>query len=252
MATKHAVSNLRLGISTKLVWAALTSALLLAACGKKDATEDAKAEDPVALSKPTPAPEAAPPAPPAPAPTEAKKSNEPAQEVTDETAEGDDEELLDDGAAGGKRRASRSHKTPGRKRSSTRDAGAPPQPGEDGAAEDTPAEEQGVIRLKRIQFAERIEGREPVEPEETFSKNETRKLYAFLELSNESKAKAKVTVTFVPPQGKESKVTLNVGDKPRWRTWALRKSVSAVGTWNVVVKDQAGREIGRRSFVVTE
>lgn len=236
-------------------WVVLSSALMLAACGKKDAgTEGAKAEDPMALSKPAlVAQDTAKPAPqPAPAPQpEAKAPKEQGEEAVEgEAPEGDDEEMLAEEQQGsGKRRAGKTHKPASRKRASTRDA-SPREPGDDG--EEEPAEVAGTIRLKRIQFAEKIEAREPIEPEETFSKAETKKLYAFLELSNESKQKAKVTVTFVPPQGKESKVTLNVGDKSRWRTWALRKSVGAVGTWNVIVKDQAGREIGHRSFIVTE
>ncbi|MBK6518850.1 MAG: DUF2914 domain-containing protein [Polyangiaceae bacterium] len=114
------------------------------------------------------------------------------------------------------------------------------------------AEPKASLRLKRIQFASSIESREPVEPEETFSAAQTEKLYAFLELANESKAESKITVTFIPPIGAHSKVTLKVGDKIRWRTWAQRKSPKAIGTWKVVVHDESGRELGHRSFEVTE
>jgi hypothetical protein len=73
-----------------------------------------------------------------------------------------------------------------------------------------------------------------------------------LELSNASSEEEKVTVTFVPPIGGATKVTLDVGPQKRWRTWALRKSLSAPGTWRVVVRDSSGRELGSRSFEVTE
>jgi hypothetical protein len=109
-----------------------------------------------------------------------------------------------------------------------------------------------VLSLKRIQLAEAVKDREPVDPEETFSMGSTSKLYAFLELSNASSEEEKVTVTFVPPIGGATKVTLDVGPQKRWRTWALRKSLSAPGTWRVVVRDSSGRELGSRSFEVTE
>ncbi|MBL9023197.1 MAG: DUF2914 domain-containing protein [Myxococcales bacterium] len=123
-----------------------------------------------------------------------------------------------------------------------------------GPKEETPedADEPAPLKVKRIQFAESIEAREPVDPEETFASSELDKLYAFVELTNETKQKSKIVVRFIPPSGSSTKVTLDVGDKSRWRTWALRRGVKAVGTWTVVVTDAAGDEIGRRTFEVTE
>jgi hypothetical protein len=115
------------------------------------------------------------------------------------------------------------------------------------------AESPGTkLTLKRIQFAEEISKREPVSAEETFSAAQTGKLYAFIEVDNPEKKRSHVLVTFVPPMGSPSKVELRVGDKSRWRTWAMRRSVKAVGTWTVIVSDAKGGEIGRRSFEVTE
>jgi hypothetical protein len=115
------------------------------------------------------------------------------------------------------------------------------------------AEKPGTkLTIKRIQFSEEISKREPVSAEETFSAAQTGKLYAFVEIDNPEKKRSHVNVTFVPPMGSPSKVELRVGDKSRWRTWALRRSVKAVGTWTVIVSDAKGVEIGRRSFEVTE
>ncbi len=108
------------------------------------------------------------------------------------------------------------------------------------------------LSVKRIQFSEEIAKREPVSAEETFSAAQTQKLYAFVEIDNPDKKRSRVIVTFIPPMGAPSKVELRVGDKSRWRTWALRRSVKAVGTWTVVVSDPKGNEIGKRSFEVTE
>lgn len=108
------------------------------------------------------------------------------------------------------------------------------------------------LTVKRIVFSEEIDKREPVSPEETFSAAQTDKIYAFVELGNANKAKSHVTVKFIPPMGSTSKVDLEVGDKARWRTWARRKAPKAPGTWTVVVLDEQGVEIGKRTFEVTE
>jgi hypothetical protein len=110
----------------------------------------------------------------------------------------------------------------------------------------------GPLSVKRILFSEQIDKREPVSPEETFSAKETDKVYAFVELGNATKEKSRITVAFVPPSGAGTKVDLEVGAKPRWRTWAKRSKPRAVGTWTVVVTDEKGAELGRRTFEVTE
>lgn len=123
---------------------------------------------------------------------------------------------------------------------------------DDGDDADDDATSPGHLSIKRIQFAESIDKREPVSPEETFSAAQTEKLYAFVELDNPEKLRGRVFVSFIPPVGSATKVELRVGDKSRWRTWALRRNVKATGTWTVVVKDGKGKELGRRTFEVTE
>lgn len=209
-------------------------------CGKKSEPTDARPED-VSLSKP--APQAAPTvvelAKPAPAVREdaEKAVEDAAPSEVDDAEDADDAEQPGEG----KRKRGKSHKSPARRRSSTSST-------DDG---DEIKATASALRLKRIQFSEKIASREPVEPEETFSSN-TSKLFAFIELANDTKEKTKVVVTFIPPMGAPSKVTLDVGDKSRWRTWAQRKSPKAVGTWKVIVKDMAGNELGHRTFEVTE
>lgn len=224
----------------------LALALGLWACGKKDEPSGARPEDP-ALSKPAeqaqPAPAPTVPQLPAPAPEQAEKPIQDAEPkvAEEEGDEADDEESEGERPAGSKKKRGKSHGPSSRKRGSS---------GETDNAPEARAESQ-ALRVKRIQFSESIKGREPVEPEETFEAG-TKKLYAFIELANDTKQKSKVTVTFVPPMGGATKVTLDVGDKSRWRTWALRKNPSAVGTWKVIVKDEQGRELAHRSFEVTE
>jgi len=139
-------------------------------------------------------------------------------------------------------------------KSESRDSGSSKKGDSGHKVEATAGDEKPATKLsiKRIQFSEEIAKREPVNAEETFSAAQTQKLYAFVEIDNPDKKRSRIVVTFVPPMGSPSKVELRVGDKSRWRTWALRRSVKAVGTWTVIVSDPKGGEIGRRSFEVTE
>lgn len=224
----------------------------LAGCdGSKTKDESAKPA-PDALAKP---PELSKPTAALDQPAGEPAKQKPAPEVAskDEAAEDGAEDVEGDAPpeqAQPKKRAS-SKRDRGRKRAST-------SPKEESAKSDaTEADRDEAdgpvpLKVKRIQFAESIDSREPVDPEETFAGSEVDKLYAFVELSNETKQKSKIVVRFIPPSGSSSKVTLDVGDKARWRTWALRRGVKAVGTWTVVVSDAEGNEIGRRTFEVTE
>ena len=108
------------------------------------------------------------------------------------------------------------------------------------------------LAIKRILLSQKIASREPVDPDETFSAAQIDDLYAFVELANPEKRASKINVSFVPPMGAPSKVSLKVGDASLWRTWAKRRSPKAVGTWHVVVTDEHGRELGKQSFEVTE
>lgn len=218
------------------------AALLLSAvgCGKKSEPTDARPEEP-ALSKPAPETAQTVIELSKPVPVVREDAEQPVENAAPSDAD-DDEDTDDAEQPGeGKRKRGKSHKSPARRRSSTASA-------DDGGEIKATA---SALRVKRIQFSEKISSREPVEPEETFS-SDTSKLFAFIELANDTKEKTKIVVTFVPPMGSPSKVTLDVGDKARWRTWAQRKSPKAVGTWKVIVKDLAGNELGHRSFEVTE
>lgn len=240
---------------------------LLASCKGKVEGDKPKPDEP-ALSKPAedpalarlqiPAPAAAPP-PHASAvkekPGEVISDDAPTAGGGDDTAsepdDGDDEEPAGKShkKKSNKKKNGKAHKVHARKRaSSSDDEPRDKREVKSDAADDTHPD----LKLKRIQFSHRIDSREPVDPEETFSAAETEKLYAFIELSNASKQKGKIVVTFIPPQGSASKVTLDVGEQPRWRTWAQRKSPKAVGTWKVIVRDDTGKELGHRSFEVTE
>ncbi len=213
----------------------LATTSLLTGCSKRDAEarpDDAQKSVP-ALSKP------------AETQGDGKDAKEPSSEAKPEAkteADADPhgkepvrkEDTDDDGEEEGRKHEGRRRASSGPAASRTTDAKA------------------GPLSLKRILFSEEITKREPVAPEETFSAKETDKIYAFVELGNATKEKGHVTVAFIPPMGAPSKVELDVGKQPRWRTWAKRSKPRAVGTWTVVVSDDKGAELGRRTFEVTE
>ncbi len=248
---------------TRVSWLLLLGVALFGwttGCGSKDPAQKAKADDPPPLAKP--ALELSAPAPAMPGGPDASSSKpERSSEVISgdapeplgkdgASADNDDDDEFSDRTHGkGKKKKHGKNKRGGsRKRSSS---GPASESASDESSKDA-AGEAAPLKLKRIQFAQKIASREPIDPEETFSAAQTDKLYAFVELSNESKQKSKVSVTFVPPSGGSTRVTLDVGDKARWRTWAMRKGPKAVGTWKVVVRDESGRELGHRTFEVTE
>lgn len=207
------------------------------AAGCSRPREEAKpdeAQNPPALSKPARAP-----GDPAqtvdPAHPEVKTAPDPEEHGAEPVRKDDDaDEDTSDGQA--KRHEGRRRATSGP--ASTRDR--------------TTDAKTSPITLKRILFSEEISKREPVSPEETFSAAQTDKVYAFVELGNATQEKSHVSVSFIPPIGASSKVELSVGNKKRWRTWASRTKPTAVGTWTVVVSDDNGTELGRRTFEVTE
>lgn len=110
----------------------------------------------------------------------------------------------------------------------------------------------GELAVKRLQFSQSIAGREPVAPEETFLAAQLEDVYAFIELANPSSKEGQVVVTFVPPAGKATRVTLDVGAQSRWRTWAKKRAPRAQGTWTVIVSTVGGEELSRGSFEVLE
>ncbi len=214
----------------------LGALLLVAGCNKphEEAKPDEAQNNPPALSKPAHAqgdPEKA----VDPTHPEAKTAPDPEEHGPEPVRKDDD---ADDDTSDPKAKAHEGRHRASSGPASTRDRTAD--------AKSSP------ITVKRILFSEEIDKREPVTPEETFSAAQTDKIYAFVELGNATKEKSHVSVSFIPPMGKTSKVELDVGNKKRWRTWARRAKPTAVGTWTVVVSDDAGTELGRRTFEVTE
>ncbi len=248
-------------VRINLPLSALAMSFLLVACDTEHAPPSVQDVPPAETAAAQAAPPASKTETPALSKTDSKVDSKDLPSATDEevedaTADKDDAEDTGDAAnpkdtkkrraSKGSRRRSRSKGTAGEEHadSGTKDSSAKKSNVDDAGGQ--------VLTLKRIQLAEAIKDREPVNPEETFSMGSASKLYAFLELANASEEEQKITVTFVPPQGGATKVTLDVGPQKRWRTWALRKALTTPGTWRVIVRDLQGHELGSRSFEVTE
>jgi hypothetical protein len=113
-------------------------------------------------------------------------------------------------------------------------------------------EEVGGLEPRRLVVSRGIEEREPVDAADTFGAKSER-LYAFVELHNESDRKRTAVVTFEGPDGKRTGfVELSVpAEQPRWRTWAYSKYVTEPGTWAAVVRTPEGKLLGRTEFEIT-
>ena len=241
MAAKHAVSILGLG------------ALLVlgAGCGRESggaqpcaSAAPARGDEGPALVRAAPADE----------PKEIEADAPPALGAK---AASQDDDGADDGEAAPppKRSKEAAHKgkaggaSERRAPSTTRVASADGDDADKGDASE-PAVASATLRVKRLEVATGVAGREPVGAAQSFSLSDDDKLYAFVELDNQARAATHVKVTFVPPKGSATSVKLKVGEAPRWRTWAKRSVGKARGTWQVVVRDDDGHEIGRKSFEV--
>lgn len=109
------------------------------------------------------------------------------------------------------------------------------------------------LKVKRLLFAEAIEGREPVGAKSSFNAKDVKRVYAFVEVENPGAEESEITVTFEPPGGGAAKghVSLDVGASRRWRTWAFTRGASTPGSWTAVVRGPRGEELARAPFEVT-
>ncbi len=108
------------------------------------------------------------------------------------------------------------------------------------------------LKVKRLVVAESVEKREPVSAGVSFG-DDTPRIYAFVEIGNPERAESEIAVSITPRGEKErGRVTLNIGASPRWRTWSFTRLAKEPGTYDVVVYDAKGDEIGRTSFEVVD
>jgi hypothetical protein len=109
----------------------------------------------------------------------------------------------------------------------------------------------GGVTIQRFLTTSAIVQREPGDLTTTFGPHHER-VYAFVEVSNESEADKSLFVHFIGPKGKVSGgVELEIpASAPRWRTWAYTRYFDAPGLWRVEIRDAEGSPLGALPFEV--
>lgn len=107
------------------------------------------------------------------------------------------------------------------------------------------------LLLKRLKTTSEIENREPVTEASTFSAGIGR-VYAFMEVRNDTDEEQVLTTNFIGPQGQvRGGVEITIPPKvPRWRTWAYSSHVQRTGQWEVEVRTSEGSLLGTIAFDV--
>jgi hypothetical protein len=107
------------------------------------------------------------------------------------------------------------------------------------------------LTIKRFVTTPEIENREPIAASSVFGDHEE-KVYAFVEVSNDSREAKVLLVDFVMPEGQRSRGTeLRVPPLVRrWRTWAYVRHPSRPGQWRVEIRSADGVLLGALPFEV--
>jgi hypothetical protein len=107
------------------------------------------------------------------------------------------------------------------------------------------------LGVKRLVIAQGVKDREPVDPAVTFASNHDGPIYAFVEVSNADRVASEIYVSFVREgEPERAPISLRVGSSPRWRTWATTRLAKKPGAYFAIVRDAAGKELGRERFEV--
>jgi len=107
------------------------------------------------------------------------------------------------------------------------------------------------LTIRRLVTAPAVEHREPVAASVLFERDEER-VYAFVEVSNESDEAKVLLVHFIGPDGRVSGgINLKIpAAVPRWRTWAHTKHAKKPGLWRVEIRNTDGGLLGAVPFEV--
>ncbi|HXY55789.1 MAG TPA: DUF2914 domain-containing protein [Nitrospirota bacterium] len=111
-----------------------------------------------------------------------------------------------------------------------------------------PAPEAPGLNIARMEIAGSVEDREPVGIAATFPDN-TDKVYCFVEVKD---APMDTSITFVWTLGPNEmgKVTQQVKQSSRWRTWTSKTVSGMRGDWKVDVLDESGAVLKSATFKV--
>jgi len=104
------------------------------------------------------------------------------------------------------------------------------------------------LNIARMEIAGSVENREPVGVASTFPDN-TEKVYCFVEVKDVLKD---TSITFVWTMGSNEmgKVTQQVKQSSRWRTWSSKTVSGMRGDWKVDVLDESGAVLKSATFTL--
>jgi len=109
------------------------------------------------------------------------------------------------------------------------------------------------LDVGRLVIARGVEGREPVDPADSFNQAEAKRIYAFVEVRNRDRVASEIYVSFVKDGAPANAgVRLRVGASSRWRTWAYTRLATQPGRWRVTVRSGSGEELASKAFEITE
>ena len=107
------------------------------------------------------------------------------------------------------------------------------------------------VEVVKIVFCRQVAAREPVEPGETFPAD-VGWVYCHTTVQNTSEP-TEIHHDWFYEGAYISRYTLQVGTAAGWRTYSAKQMSPAwQGKWEVVVRSQGERELGRKSFTVVE
>jgi hypothetical protein len=115
-----------------------------------------------------------------------------------------------------------------------------------------PKELEGTLTVTRLTVTTEVKDREPVEAS-TFVAG-TESIVAFVEMSNAADVDQKIVVTFESTDAKKvGFIELTVPkNQTRWRTWGQTRNIKRSGDWTAVVSTEAGVELSRTDFQVSD
>jgi hypothetical protein len=107
------------------------------------------------------------------------------------------------------------------------------------------------LTIERLVTAPEVARREPVAASSVFGAHDE-KVYAFVEVRNESEEDKTVLVHFIGPDGQVSGgIELRIpAATPRWRTWAYTRNATKPGLWRVEIRSEDGTLVGALPFEV--
>lgn len=107
------------------------------------------------------------------------------------------------------------------------------------------------LTIERLVTAPAVERREPLAASSVFGAHDER-VYAFVEVRNESEEDKTLLVHFIGPEGQVSGgIELRIpASTPRWRTWAYTRNATKPGLWRVEIRSDDGTLVGALPFEV--